>query len=104
MHAAVLMLLEGYDRAALSPEEQISYDVYRWHLEDELAGGEFMYHDYPATYFPITAVHDELLLFFSDLHPVSDLQDARDYITRLGQVSTKIDQPRCCATVPISSN
>jgi len=51
-----------------------------------------MYHDYPATFFPITAVHEDLILFFTDLHPVASLEDARDYVTRLRQVGTKIDQ------------
>ena len=30
-----------------------------------------MYHDYPATFFPITAVHEDLILFFTDLHTVA---------------------------------
>jgi uncharacterized protein (DUF885 family) len=90
--ADILEVLESYDRAALTPEEQISYDIYRWYLEDQLAGQAFMYHDYPATFFPITAVHEDLILFFTDLHPVASLDDAQDYVTRLRQVGTKIDQ------------
>lgn len=92
MIAAILEMLKGYDRAGLSPEDQISYDIYQWYLEDELTGREFMYHDYPATYYPITAVHEDLLRFFADNHPVADLQDAQDYVTRLGLVGTKIEQ------------
>jgi len=90
--AAVLKVLEGYDLSALSPEDQISYDVYKWYLEDELAGQDFIYHDYPATYFPVTSVHEDLLQFFTELHRVGDVQSAQDYLTRLGQVDTKIDQ------------
>ena len=90
--AEILEVLKSYDRATLTPEEQISYDIYRWYLEDQLAGQAFMYHDYPATFFPITAVHEDLILFFTDLHPVASLDDARDYVTRLRQVGTKIDQ------------
>jgi len=90
--AAILALLESYDRSALSPEDQISYDVYHWYLQDRLTSQEFMLHDYPATYYPITAVHEDLLNFFTDIHPVVDLQDARDYVTRLNLVGKKIDQ------------
>jgi uncharacterized protein (DUF885 family) len=90
--AAILTLLEGYDRSELSPEDQISYDVYRWYLQDQLASQEFMYHDYPATYYPITAVHEDLLYFFTDIHPIREMQDARDYVTRLEQIGKKIDQ------------
>ena len=90
--AEILEVLKSYDRAALTPDEQISYDIYRWYLEDQLAGQAFMYHDYPATFFPVTAVQEDLILFFTDLHPVASLDDARDYVTRLRQVGTKIDQ------------
>jgi uncharacterized protein (DUF885 family) len=90
--ALILETLKSYDRDALSPEDQISYDVYQWDLEDQLAGLEFIYHDYPATYYPITAIHEDNLQFFSDIHPVSDLNDAQDYVTRLGLVGDKIDQ------------
>jgi uncharacterized protein (DUF885 family) len=88
----ILKTLEGYDREALTPEQRVSYDVYKWHLEDQLAGQAFMYHDYPATYFSATAIQEDLLLFFTDIHPIESLHDAHDYVTRLGQVGTKIDQ------------
>ena len=92
MMEEILNTLEGYNRDTLKPEDQISYDVYQWYLEDQLSGQTFMYHDYPATYYPITAVHEDLLYFFTDIHPVENLQDAQDYVTRLGQVGTKIEQ------------
>ncbi len=92
MMAEILEQLEGYDRASLSPEAQISYDVYHWYLSDQLAGQAYLSYDYPATYFTPTAVHEDLIRFFTDLHPIDNLQDARDYVTRLRQVDTKIDQ------------
>ena len=88
----VLDKLETYDRELLSPSEIISYDVYRWYLKDTLAGGDFLYYDYPATYYPITAVHEDTLQFFTDIHPIRHVQDARDYVTRLGMVDEKIEQ------------
>jgi uncharacterized protein (DUF885 family) len=84
--------LEDFDRAALSPEDRISYDIYHWYLSDRLASQEFMYYDYPATYYPITAVHDDLLQFFTDIHPIRDMHDVQDYVTRLYLVGDKIDQ------------
>lgn len=88
----VLNKLDSYDRESLSPSEKISYDVYRWFLEDRLAEADFFYHDYPATYYPITAVHEDTLQFFTDIHPIRHVQDARDYVTRLGMVDEKIEQ------------
>ncbi len=92
MMAVILDLLRQYQRAALTQEQQLSYDIYVWYLEDQLRGQEFMYNDYPATFFPSTAVHELLIQFFTDIHPVASLQDAHDYVTRLGLVDTKIDQ------------
>ncbi len=90
--AVVLDLLQQYDRAALSPDQQISYDTYEWWLHDRLAEQQFMYYDYPATYFPTTAVHETIIRFFTDIHPVADAQDAQDYVTRLNQAGAKLDQ------------
>lgn len=90
--ALVLQKLESYDRQALSPEDAISYDVYRWFLQDEIAAQEYLYHDYLATYYPITAVHEDTLRFFTDIHPIRSVQDARDYVTRLALIDEKIYQ------------
>ncbi len=92
MYALVLDLLRQYDRQTLTPQEQISYDVYEWYLDDRLRERKFIYYDYPVTYFPVTAAHEGLITFFTDLHPIANEQDAQDYITRLGQVDTKFEQ------------
>lgn len=92
LYRATLDELRSYDREELSTEQQISYDVYEWFLEDQIRAGDFLYHDYPVTYYPITSVHQGIIYFFSDLHPLDTYQDAQDYVTRLKQVDTKIDQ------------
>jgi uncharacterized protein (DUF885 family) len=92
MYETVLEMLGAYDREALSPEQQISYDVYEWYLDDEVRGQAFMYHDYPATFFFVTSVPEDLIQFFTDLHPMASKQDAEDYVARLGQVDTKFEQ------------
>lgn len=91
LHAAILELLREYDRSQLTPEQQISYDVYEWYLDDVVRQQEFMYYDYPVTHF-ITGVQNQLIHFFTDIHPVTNKKDAQDYITRLQQVDTKFDQ------------
>ncbi|MBN1137411.1 MAG: DUF885 family protein, partial [Anaerolineae bacterium] len=92
LEAAILTLLRSYDRAALTPEQQVTYDVYQWHLEDRAASYPFMYHDYPASFLITTGINEQLLQFFTDIHPVTDKQDAEDYVTRLSQVDTKLEQ------------
>ena len=91
LHAAILELLREYDRSQLTPEQQISYDVYEWYLDDIVRQQEFMYYNYPVTHF-LTGVQNQLIHFFTDIHPVTNKQGAEDYITRLQQVDTKFDQ------------
>ena len=88
----ILDRLKIYDESKLTPEDKISYDVYRWYLSDILAGQEFMYHDYPATYYPITAIHEDLIRFFSEIQTIRNIQDAQDYLIRLALVDKKIYQ------------
>jgi uncharacterized protein (DUF885 family) len=92
LYAVVLDTLHTYDRESLMPEQQISYDVYEWYLDDELRRRDFFYDDYPATYYFVTSVPEQLLQFFTDFHPLADRQDAEDYVTRLGQVDEKFAQ------------
>jgi len=91
LEKAILELLRTYDRESLPPEQQVSYDVYEWYLDDLVRGHEFMYYDYPVTHF-ITGVQNQTTNFFTDIHPVTNKQDAEDYITRLSQVDTKFEQ------------
>ncbi len=90
--ATILAQLRTYERATLAPEDQISYDIYEWYLEDYLAGKDYFLHQYPATYFPVTAIHEDTLQFFTDTHPVTSLAEAQDYVTRLQLVGQKIEQ------------
>jgi uncharacterized protein (DUF885 family) len=90
--AYILELLKKFDRTGLTPEQQISYDIYQWYLEDILSGKPFMYYDYLATYYFVTSIHEQLILFFTDIHPVTSLQEAKNYVTRLNQVGIKIEQ------------
>jgi uncharacterized protein (DUF885 family) len=88
---AILALLETYDRDALTPEQQLSYDVYTWYLEDRVHGHEFMYYDYvilPG----VIGYQDNLVQLFTDLQPVANKQNAEDYVTRLSQVETQMQQ------------
>jgi uncharacterized protein (DUF885 family) len=92
LYRAVLEALRQYDRATLTSDQQVSYDLYEWYLDDQLRREEFIYYDYPATFFPVTAVHEQLIHFFTDLHPLASKEDAHDYVARLEKVGTKIEQ------------
>jgi uncharacterized protein (DUF885 family) len=91
LEVAVLELLRLYDRFQLTPEQQISYDVYEWYLDDLVRGHEFMYYDYPLHHFLIS-YHDELIRLFTEYHPLANRRDAEDYISRLSHVDDQVEQ------------
>ncbi len=91
MYQVVLDALRSYDRAALDTEGQLNFDVYEWYLQDVVAGLDFIYHDFVAT-FGIFGVQEDTRQLFTEVHPLVTLQDAEDYITRLNLVGRKFDQ------------
>jgi uncharacterized protein (DUF885 family) len=91
LESKVLAVLQQYDRSALTPDQQLTYDIYAWYLDDKVKGQEFMYDDYPINP-TVFSVHLDLLQFFTDLRPMTDLQDAQDYVTSLEQVDIKLGQ------------
>ena len=91
MHQVVLDALHGYDRDALTADEQLDFDIYEYFLRDEIDRLEFIYHDFRATFMNFS-VQRRTERFFADIHPVDRQQDAEDYIARLQLVDDKFDQ------------
>jgi uncharacterized protein (DUF885 family) len=91
LEVALLELLRTYDRDALTPEQELSYDIYEWFLDDLVRDHKFMYYDYLVHHF-LGSYHDRLIRFFTECHPITRKEDAEDYITRLSQVMVQVDQ------------
>jgi len=91
LQMAVLDLLRSYPRDTLSSEQQLSYDVYRWYLENQVQGHPYLYHNYPVHHF-LTGYHFDLDFLFTNLHPLEDESDVQDYIARLSQVDDQVSQ------------
>ena len=92
LEVTILALLQGYDRSQLSPEQQLSADIYAWYLDDLVRGQAYLDYDYPVSFLITTGVQVQLLQLFTDLHPLSNRQDAQDYLARLSQVDTQFSQ------------
>jgi uncharacterized protein (DUF885 family) len=92
LESAILDLLRAYDRNALSPDQQLSYDVYEWYLDDLVRGHEFMYYDYPVNSMTIWGKQNWLIDFMVSYQPITNKQDAEDYIARLSQIDTWVEQ------------
>jgi uncharacterized protein (DUF885 family) len=91
LQVAILELLRGYNRSELTPDQQLSMDVYEWYLDDLVRGQEFMYYNYPIHHFLIS-YHDELIRLFTEYHTITTKEDAEDYIARLMQVDDQVAQ------------
>ena len=87
----VLNILRQYERSSLTSDQQLTYDIYSWYLSDRVSSHLFMYNDYPVNP-TVFSVHLDLLQFFTDLRPVTSLQEAQDYVTCLSQIKTKFAQ------------
>ena len=92
LQADVLTQLRTYDRAALTPDQQLSYDIYEWYLADLVRGHEFMYHDYPVNPLTIWGKQNWLIDFMVSYQPITSRQDAEDYVARLSQIDTWVEQ------------
>ncbi len=91
LQVVILYLLRTYDRAASTSEQQISFDVYEWYLDNRVRGHEFMYHNYTVHHF-IGSYHDELERLLTEIHPIMNKGDAEDYVSRLSQVDDQVEQ------------
>jgi uncharacterized protein (DUF885 family) len=82
--------LLDYDRERLSKEQQLSYDVLKWFLDDAVRREQFMYHDYIIT--QLQGVHMDLPDFMVNVHQINTKKDAENYIARLSKFDTKFEQ------------
>lgn len=91
LEAGMLEILRWYDRSVLSPDEQISYDVYTWYLESQVRGHAYAYYEYPLHHF-LGSWQFTLQTLFTEKHPLQTLENAEDYVMRLEQVERQANQ------------
>lgn len=89
LETGILELLQEYDRSTFTDSQTMTANIYEWFLDDLKRGHAFMYNDYIVN--PIvTSIHFNLYALFTIYHPLNNVEDANDYISRLSQVNTKI--------------
>ena len=82
--------LKRYDRAALDPDTQVSYDMLDYFLGMQVQGEAFRYHNYPLN--QLFGIQNEMPTFMATQHQVNDAGDASDYIARLDKFPRKFEQ------------
>jgi uncharacterized protein (DUF885 family) len=85
-----LATLRGYDRASLSPSNQLSYDILEWFLQDLVEGQRWLFYDYPVN--QLFGVQSSTPDFMVQIHPIGDRRDIRNYIARLNAFERKFEQ------------
>ncbi len=79
-----------FDRAKLSPEAQVNYDI--WELEGERAALSHANRVYrPPFYSRLYSAHSQLPDFLINTHTVADVTDLRNYIARLRGMPAVLD-------------
>lgn len=89
--ASVARMKAAFDRAKLSPEGQVNYDI--WALEAEraaLSNANRIYR--PPFYSRLYSAHSQLPDFLVNTHTVADETDLNNYIARLRGIPAVLDE------------
>ena len=88
--ASVARMKAQFDRAKLSPEAQVNFDI--WALEADRAEQSFANRIYrPPFYSRLYSAHSQLPDFLINTHSVSDVTDLKNYIARLKGLPAMLD-------------
>ena len=85
-----LVALNAINRDLLDESTKVSYDLKKQDLKNSIADFKWRYHNYPVN--QMFGVHSMIPAFMINQHQVSDVSDAKAYISRLNGVTTVIDQ------------
>ena len=87
---SVARMMTAFDRARLSPEAQVNYDI--WALEGERAATAEAIRSYRSPFYSrLYSVHSQLPDFLVNTHNVADPADLGNYIARLRGIPAVLD-------------
>jgi len=92
LYEGVLDGLFSYKYENLSPEQQLSYQLYEYWLEDYIAGYDYRYMIYIETGWELTSTSFATEFYFTESQVIENLADAQHYLLRLEKVNEKIQQ------------
>jgi len=82
--------MKNINKKNLTFSKKISAGIFETYLKNIIDSEKFRFHDYAIN--PMFGIHYNLTNLFTEYHSINDLEDAEDYISRLNQVPTRIDQ------------
>lgn len=95
MSEQVLAALRGIDRASLSPQDSVTYDVVYTAIENNVAAAQFEYGGgagAPYVVTQLTGAYTGIPDFLASQHPVTTRDQAEAYVTRLSRYARMLDQ------------
>ncbi|MCG7561756.1 DUF885 domain-containing protein [Pseudoalteromonas sp. McH1-42] len=85
-----LVALQAIDRSKLDGQTQVSYDLFKQNLENEIADFQWRFHNYPVN--QMYGTHSMLPAFLINQHQITDVKDAKAYISRLNGIPAVFEQ------------
>jgi len=84
--------LKRIDRAKITSSQKVDAQMLRWYLETSLEGEKFMDHRYYIDH--LSGAHSQVTNVLTEYHTIGDIEDANDYLARLGNIPTRLSQTK----------
>ena len=78
---ALTWITDSVNVAALDADTKLSYDLFKQTLENDIADFKYRFHDYPVN--QMHGMHAEIPAFLINMHQITTVKDAENYIARL---------------------
>ncbi|HEY0682709.1 MAG TPA: DUF885 domain-containing protein [Steroidobacter sp.] len=82
--------LQKFDRNKMNDAQRVSAELMQWQLENVVAGEAYLDYDFPLDQF--SGANVGLVESLTLRHPLVKPQDASNYVTRMKQVGTRMDE------------
>ncbi len=93
IETVILERARAFEEGALTSMQALTREVYVWYFDDRVRGHPYTDLEYRITP-TINSVHLGTELFFTDVHPLENAQDAENYAARLSDAGLKIEAAR----------
>ena len=87
----ILNQLDRFDPDDLTLDQNATLQAFRWHLQQQSTLHAFRLHDWPV-HFLVTSYNHGVIGLFTEIHPVSNRNDADDYLARLDAIDAQVEQ------------
>ncbi|MCW9015972.1 MAG: hypothetical protein OQJ89_03345, partial [Kangiellaceae bacterium] len=84
-------LLLTFDRESLSQSDKLHFDVYKTYLDFEIGFADYKNFEYPVTY-GFFGWPGSTETFFTQVLPLTNRQEAENYLTLLNQIGRRFEQ------------